>query len=252
LRTDALPPTTRRLLDACSEIKESGAFILIGGTALALVHGHRLSEDLDFACPGAHLDQAAVVKILEGLTRAGFDPRLMPNEDARQEAEIGGLDLDDYQQDWEADGTKITFVALAAVDPTGILKHANTIPYGTVRVAAPGIIFSLKALALTDRTRSRDLFDVWFFLSRLGYSMEQFAAEVAKMKRNYPFESVKSRLVNPVIPKFDPGFQPLIDGPRTVEELKGELHCIVDAYEVREAMRFAERRIVEGSDKTAD
>ena len=45
-------------------------------------------------------------------------------------------------------------------------------------------------LALTDRTRSRDLFDVWFFLARLGYSMEQFAAEVARMKRNYPFDTV--------------------------------------------------------------
>ena len=141
------------------------------GTALALVHGHRLSEDLDFACPGAHLDQATVSKILEGLARAGFDPRLMPNEDARQEAEIGGLDLDDFQQDWEADGTKITFVALAAVDPTRILENSGTIPYGSVRVAVPDTIFSLKALALTDRTRSRDLFDVWFFLARLGYSM---------------------------------------------------------------------------------
>ncbi len=169
-------------------------------------------------------------------------------EDARQEAEIGGLDLDDFQQDWEADGTKITFVALAAVDPTGILKRADTISYGTIRIAAPDTIFSLKALALTDRTRSRDLFDVWFFLARLGYSMEQFAAEVVRMKRNYPFESVKSRLVNPVIPKFDPGFQPLINGPCTVDELVSELRRIVDAYEVREAMRFAERRIVEGSD----
>jgi predicted nucleotidyltransferase component of viral defense system len=242
LRTDALPPTTRRLLDVCSEIRECGAFILIGGTALALVHGHRLSEDLDFACPGAHLDQTAVANILEGLTRAGFDLRMIPNEDARQEAEIAGLDLDDFQQDWEADGTKITFVALAAIDPAGILKHAGTIPYGTVQVADPDTIFSLKALALTDRTRSRDLFDVWFFLTRLGYSMERFAAEVARVKKSYPFESVKSRLVNPVIPKFDPGFQPLIDGPKTPDELKGELRAIIDAYEVREAIRFAERQ----------
>jgi predicted nucleotidyltransferase component of viral defense system len=182
LRIDALPPTTRRLLEACSRIEECGAFTLIGGTALALVHGHRLSEDLDFACPGARLDRTAIGKILEGLRRAGFDPRLMPNEDARQEAEIGGLELDDFQQDWEADGTKITFVALAAVDTAGILKEAGTLPFGTLRIAVPNVIFSLKALALTDRTRSRDLFDVWFFLTRLGYSMEQFAAEVAREK----------------------------------------------------------------------
>jgi hypothetical protein len=252
LRKDALPPATRRLLEACSEIEECSAFTLIGGTALALVHGHRLSEDLDFACPGAHLDRIAIGKILNGLRHAGFDPRLMPNEDARQEAEIGGLDLDDFQQDWEADGTKITFVALAAVDPTGTLKDAPSIPCGTIRVATPETVFSLKALALTDRTRSRDLFDVWFFLTRLGYSMERFAAEVARMKRNYPFESVKGRLVSPVIPKFDPGFQPLIDGPRTVDELVDELRMIVDAYEIREATRFAERQLTEGSAKPAD
>jgi predicted nucleotidyltransferase component of viral defense system len=252
LRIDALPPATRRLLEACSQIEECGAFTLIGGTALALVHGHRLSEDLDFACAGAHLDRIAISKILDGLRRVGFDPRLMPNEDARQEAEIGGLDLDDFQQDWEADGTKITFVALAAVDPTGTLKDARSIPCGTIRVADPSAVFSLKALALTDRTRSRDLFDVWFFLTRLGYSMEQFATEVARMKRNYPFESVKSRLVSPVIPKFDPGFQPLIDGPRTVDELVDELRAIVDAYEIREATRFAERQLTEGPAKSAD
>jgi hypothetical protein len=110
----------------------------------------------------------------------------------------------------------------------------------------------LKALALTDRTRSRDLFDVWFFLTRLGYSMEQFAAEVVRMKRNYPFESVKSRLVSPVIPKFDPGFQPLIDGPRTIDELVDELRTIVDAYEIREATRFAARQLIEDPGKRAD
>jgi hypothetical protein len=72
------------------------------------------------------------------------------------------------------------------------------------------------------------------------------------MKRNYPFESVKGRLVSPVIPKFDPGFQPLIDGPRTVDELVDELRMIVDAYEIREATRFAERQLTEGSAKPAD
>jgi hypothetical protein len=252
LRIDALPPATRRLLEACSRIEECGAFTLIGGTALALVHGHRLSEDLDFACAGAQLDRIAIGKILDDLRREGFDPRLMPNEDARQEAEIGGLDLDDFQQDWEADGTKITFVTLAAVDTAGILKDAGTLPIGTIRIAVPNVIFSLKALALTDRTRSRDLFDVWFFLTRLGYSMEQFAAEVARVKRNYPFESVKSRLVSPVIPKFDPGFQSLIDGPRTVEDLVRELRAIIDVYEVREATKFAEVQLSKVSDKTVD
>jgi len=45
---EAVPPQTRKALDAIQSLPGLGGFYLAGGTALALQIGHRVSRDLDF------------------------------------------------------------------------------------------------------------------------------------------------------------------------------------------------------------
>ena len=47
LQTKGIEPRTLSLLRELMEVSQLSKFSLVGGTALALVHGHRLSVDLD-------------------------------------------------------------------------------------------------------------------------------------------------------------------------------------------------------------
>ena len=60
-KLDFLPERTRRLFHRLSDEPLLEGLVLVGGSALALQIGHRISEDLDFACldqklPARHID----------------------------------------------------------------------------------------------------------------------------------------------------------------------------------------------------
>ena len=48
LQTQAIKPRALPILKRVMNIKEFAIFSLVGGTALALKYGHRMSVDLDF------------------------------------------------------------------------------------------------------------------------------------------------------------------------------------------------------------
>ncbi len=62
---DVMPAATARLFSELEAEPLLQSFILIGGTALALHIGHRISEDLDFIILSQKLPRAA----LDALTR---------------------------------------------------------------------------------------------------------------------------------------------------------------------------------------
>lgn len=95
LRIDSLPPETRRLLDAIAGYDEIAAFVLIGGTGLALSWGHRRSEDLDFAIPRMRLPRPICDRILERLDADGWTIADITDATARLYAENDGEDLAD-------------------------------------------------------------------------------------------------------------------------------------------------------------
>ena len=57
--TSKLAPETRRVWEFLSAQPALGGFILIGGTALTMHIGHRISEDLDFITVAHKLPRAA-------------------------------------------------------------------------------------------------------------------------------------------------------------------------------------------------
>ena len=64
LYTSTVEPNTLSLLEKLMTLDELKQFSLVGGTALSLRYGHRISVDLDLFC-NLEFDQAAIIKSLE-------------------------------------------------------------------------------------------------------------------------------------------------------------------------------------------
>jgi hypothetical protein len=181
---NSLPPKTAALLQLLASGNDINDFTLIGGTALALHTGHRLSEDIDLAWPHGKLPRTAIRAIVN---------RLSPDEPAldimdplqKQLAENDGMDLDDYHQDWLVNGVKLTFFA-----PDGgeqkLARQGARSKIGNLEVASEEAIFQMKSRLLLKRQTSRDYFDLWYF-------MEHKSKKVADILRSRPARTASSR-----------------------------------------------------------
>lgn len=240
MHKDILPNRTRRLLEACAEDRGFAPFVLVGGTALALNVGHRISEDLDFVTAEKRLDRRSIDGILRALAARGWTCRQFPNDDERLNFAESGLDLDDCHQDWSVGGVKLTFfVADGLTAP--VIAEAGTDACGSIRVARPDVIFQMKALLLTRRATSRDIFDIWWFLEHGGKTVGDIVQAVARAKPSYPVDSVVNRLLLARLPGTDPGFQAVMKAPPDLTGLRAVIARHVDAYE-RNHVAFTARQ----------
>lgn len=243
VRKDALPDNTRRLLEVCETIPEMERFLLIGGTALALHAAHRFSEDLDFITPEPKLDRRLIDNILKRFDDIGLARTEKVNLFAEMDMEESGLDLNDYQQDWEVAGTKVTFVVTSPGSQTETVRDAKSDSLGHVRVARPETIFDLKALAISDRMRSRDVYDIWWFVEHGGRTIGDLADAVERLRKHYPFDGVKGRLLYTRPPSRDEGFVPIMPtAPRDLDGIRAALARHVDEYEIGLAQTAAVRQ----------
>lgn len=72
LKLDYMPERTRRVYQALAQEPLMQGFVLIGGTALSIQLGLRLSEDLDFWLPAAAMPKERVDTILTKLAAHGM------------------------------------------------------------------------------------------------------------------------------------------------------------------------------------
>lgn len=85
-------------------------FTLVGGTALTLQIGHRISEDLDFNLIGTRLPVNRVAALIENLESEGIPvSSLIPDEKKVSFRINAGRSLDNHIQDYAVGGTKMTF-----------------------------------------------------------------------------------------------------------------------------------------------
>lgn len=93
MHLNALPSSTRRVLERTQSIPELQRRLLIGGTAMSLHVGHREREDRDFVPFGSQLDRGLIGRILEGIS--GRDhARLITSKVARQAFLNEGFEID--------------------------------------------------------------------------------------------------------------------------------------------------------------
>ncbi|NOS90679.1 MAG: nucleotidyl transferase AbiEii/AbiGii toxin family protein [Cyclobacteriaceae bacterium] len=159
--TDQLIQTARLL---CS-IPELASFRIVGGTAVALQLGHRISVDIDF------FSNEIVSKkvILNVLTKKFNTTDFFVGTD-RVNGEINGVRVELY------DNWMIPF-------------KTNSIHTEDLRLASLEDLAGFKLNAITERREKKDYIDLFFLFKKLGIS-----SVLEKFKEYNPFISHKSIL----------------------------------------------------------
>ena len=145
LHTEVLEPGTLGILRAILATETFESFNLVGGTALALQFGHRLSIDLDF------------------FTTKVFDKELA-------KAEL--TDIGDWTTDSEnkiglrgqLNGIKMDFITYRypLLEPIVIID--------AIRMLSQADISAIKLSAVTNRGAKKDFYDIFFLLRRHSFA----------------------------------------------------------------------------------
>ena len=168
-----LPPATEQVWNYLREQPSLHGFVLIGGSALALLIQHRLSEDLDFVYPQTRLPRQRLNTLTKLAGEAGVGFQRNDNEAAAEEFATGGMELHDYQQDFVVNG--IVKVSFFTPDPP--LQRVLAAPAeATVRVASLSELFKAKCLVSALRSKSRDWLDLYLLLRDHGFTMRDYRA----------------------------------------------------------------------------
>lgn len=156
-----LPRQTKIALDFLSQeswLKKT-QWYLAGGTALALQAGHRSSVDLDFFTTQSSFNNVSLLKHFLG------------NQNWKTSINDEGTI---YGELFDA---KISFIAYPFFYPKQPPKH-----YGAVNVIQPLDIAVMKIIAISQRGRKRDFFDLYWCVKNL----EPLEETIRRLKFQYP------------------------------------------------------------------
>ena len=194
--TSALRPDTAALWRALQRPDVAPllrGFVLIGGSALTLRIGHRVSEDLDLAYPEGKLPVLRIPMLIDALAHHGVECVRQHDVAAAEEFLEAGLDLADYQQNFVAQrSVKLTLVSL---DPS-----ARTLIGGDtaspLRVATLDEIFKTKSLVCADRSKTRDWYDLHTLMTEHGYTMTDLHNAFVASGQPSKYDIAKSRMTS--------------------------------------------------------
>jgi predicted nucleotidyltransferase component of viral defense system len=158
---ETLPPETKKALDFLSTEKwlENSNWYLAGGTALALQSGNRKSVDLDFFTTSRDFDEKSLL--------TNFIRNTDWQTSVEEKNTIYGVLY----------GAKVSFIAY----PFFVPKLTMNL-HGTISVLAPIDIAVMKIIAVSQRGRKRDFFDLYW----CAKNIESLDNLIKKLKEQYP------------------------------------------------------------------
>jgi len=160
LHLETLPPATKKAFLACAELSFlEKDWYLAGGTALALQAGHRASVDLDFFTPRQKFEEVATERILVGTGNW--------QTDFREEGTIYGKFLE----------AKMSLIAYPFFVPA-----KPFIEYGAIRILASEDVASMKIIAISQRGKKRDFFDLYWYIK----NREPLTSVIRRSIKQYP------------------------------------------------------------------
>ena len=155
LRTETIEPGTLDILIKCMKLPSLAPFILVGGTALSLQYGHRMSIDLDFFGTVDQLDSEAIKTELDSIGNTIFSSE-------------SSVMLGFYVNQVKVDIVKYKYKLIE-----------NPIIIDSIRMAHPKDIGAMKLAAVSGRGKKKDYYDLFFLLQK--YSLSQLM-EFNKLK----------------------------------------------------------------------
>lgn len=207
LKLDYMPERTRRAFEVLAQEPLMKGFVLIGGTALSIQIGHRLSEDLDFWLPATSLSKERVDSILSNVSKHGFLCEMATPAWKISQARINGIDLLAQSRDHIIGGVKVTFFARDDV-PYRHFANMGTIKSKTkFSIASEDTLFNMKSWLISQRVRSRDLYDLMILMQR-GKTIQDILNAGTQADPSYQREYAKEVLVGNVpLDSDDEGFE---------------------------------------------
>lgn len=146
INLDNISENTRNVFELLSQQKFISNFTLVGGTALSLQLGHRLSEDLDFIFDGKFLDSGSIIKFIKSVFKEDY--KIIKQEN-------------DHQIDFIIKDIKVTFFTNDAVSIPFNVREYSTL-YENINIAGVEIISVMKINALAQRNTMRDYYDLYY------------------------------------------------------------------------------------------
>ncbi|WP_310626803.1 nucleotidyl transferase AbiEii/AbiGii toxin family protein [Limnohabitans sp.] len=185
LKLDFMPEATRQCFARLKKEPRLAGFTLVGGTALALQIGHRMSEDLDFNIFGQTLPKRAIDGVLNDLAAGGAAIESLITAAQKSKFKINTAEhLDDYVQDYLIDGAKLTFHARHERDrpktQIDFLKSTKKLKTATKGFDVLGLdgLFVMKSIVVYDRVKSRDIYDLMVLMRDHGYALADALAAI--------------------------------------------------------------------------
>jgi len=230
--TSRLPAETRQLWLALMHEPLLRGFVLIGGTALTLRIGHRLSEDLDFAFLGTKLPRQRLTMLRQVLLAKGVRLEEILDVTAQESFLDAGLELADFQQNYLAHlpegSVKLSFVCFD--------RHITTLLAGNeasmLRVATLDEAFKTKALTCADRSKTRDWFDLYVLMNQHGFDGEDLYRAFVEASRENVFDIAGVRLRSGKPSLTDEGYVNLLPDPPSLETMRDFFVATLDRLEV--------------------
>lgn len=227
-----LRPDTQALWDALKQCPAMRGFVLVGGTALTLHLGHRISEDLDFMWSDKRLPEGRIAGLHRWLDEKDITLTANDSAAALEEFNESGLSLLDYQQNYVAAGTvKLTLVA----PDREVRVFLPYEPNAALRVASVEEIFRLKCLACADRSKSRDWLDLYLMLSQGLFAPIEVLRTFQTAGVTAKFDIAMFRLCQASVQAEDEGYESLLDRPPTLSEMREFFVALRDQIEVEAA-----------------
>lgn len=227
--TSKLRPDTAKAWEVFKEHPLLAGFILIGGTALTMHVGHRVSEDLDFACIDRdQLPRQRLHEIVRDLSRRGHRLELNQNPLAIDDFIDTGLELDNDQQDFIFDGSvKVSFVCY---DPPmdQLLMGDQGDP---LRVATLTEAFETKALVCSERSKSRDWLDLYVLMTSHGYTMRMMYEMYKRIDMPHAFSNAKMRMRSCRVDASDEGYAGLMTPSPSLVDIRDFFNVELDDVE---------------------
>lgn len=242
LQLDALAAKTRPVYELMAQQPALENFVLVGGTAMALQMGHRLSEDLDFWLPAERISSYAIDRMMNELKAQGHTVVFATPPASTSNFRINsGEDLRWYAQDWAIDGVKVQLFCPQDV----AFEHFRTYPRlgakntgASFDIATLDAIFAMKSYTIHRRTRSRDIIDLWHFLQQ-GKTLADILRVARLASPSVRDEHAKAVLCGSVpLDAQDEGFALLAPG-LSLTQVYADFAKAVDALETERAKQVA-------------
>jgi hypothetical protein len=242
LKLEFMPEATQKNFARLKDDPRLAGFTLVGGTALALQIGHRISEDLDFNIFGQKLPIKAIDGLLDDLAAGGAAIESLITSEQKLRFKINTSEnLDHYIQDYLIDGAKVTFHSRNEGDrpkkQIDFLKSAPkvVVSKGGFDVLGVDGLLVMKSIVVYDRAKSRDIYDLMVLTRDHAYTLDDIFAAIdayqpVRHKDPEHFKSVVTGLIP--LDNDDEGFSSIHLNVK-MDAVYKHFKKLIDDYEIR-------------------